>query len=431
MNIRCLSYANNDFDQQIDNLCLSGGASDPEVVRTVGGILERVRADGDKAVLDYTRQFDGSDAKDIKDLRIPHDTMQTALESLDAGLREALEFARGRIRAYAERQALGGWTIDEQGIDAGVRITPLDSVGIYVPGGGASYPSSVLMNAIPAQVAGVERIVAVVPLREGAINQVVLATIALCGIDEVWTIGGAQAIGALAYGTASIEPVVKIVGPGNAYVAEAKKQVFGHIGIDTIAGPSEIVIISDGSGDASWIAADLLAQAEHDADARAILLCTDEDYIGSVKSKMEALLQDQPRQEVIVKALEKNGALLNVKSIEQAIEISNKIAPEHLGLSLTDAEKWLPQVRNAGAIFVGSNASEVLGDYCAGPNHVLPTAGAARFSSPLGVYTFQKRSSVVSCSPEMAAKLGKVASRIASAEGLHAHARAASLRASS
>lgn len=422
MNIRRSSAADGDLERA------AGYAEDPRVVERVDRIIARVRAEGDAALLDYTRRLDDFDAASMDELRVEPSRAKRALETTAPDLRAALEYAAGRIRRYAERQKMEDWVAGDDGVTLGQRVTPLDSVGVYVPGGAASYPSSVLMNALPARIAGVERIVAVVPARGGELNPMVLAALALCELEEIWTVGGAQAVAALAYGTASIRAVAKIVGPGNAYVAEAKRRVFGRVGIDTIAGPSEVVVVSDGGGEAAWVAADLVAQAEHDADARVFLLCTDAAFIDKVVEEIEGMTAGQPRREIIERALEDNGQLVEVPDLDAAIEIVNRIAPEHLQLAFDSAEEWAPKVRNAGAIFVGTHASAVLGDYCAGPNHVLPTAGAARFASPLGVYEFQKRSSVVSCTPSAAAELGEVAACLATAEGLHAHATAAKLR---
>ena len=422
MKIARLSAADDGFER------VAEAPEDPRVVETVGEIIAHVRAEGDAAVLEYTRRFDRVKAERIDDLRISADAAAAALKSLDAGLRSAMELAAERIRDYSERQALDSWETSAGGVTLGQRVTPLDSAGVYVPGGAASYPSSVLMNVIPAHIAGVPRIAATVPAREGELSPAVLAAFALCEVEEMWMVGGAQAVAALAYGTESIRPVAKIVGPGNAYVAEAKRQVFGQVGIDSIAGASEVVIVGDGGGDPEWAAADLIAQAEHDENVRVVLLCPDGAFLDKVEDAIEGMLAAQPRRRIIEAALENKGCFMEVADLDAALDAANRIAPEHLQLAFDGAEERVDEVRNAGAIFIGRHTSAVLGDYCAGPNHVLPTGGTARFSSPLGVYEFQKRSSTIACTAAAAAALGETAATLAEAEGLYAHATAASLR---
>ena len=362
-------------------------------------------------------------------LSLPKDELDRALSRLPQAQREALAQAAGRIRAYHERQVVDSWSYTEaDGTRLGQQVTPLDRVGIYVPGGKAAYPSTVLMNSLPARVAGVREVVMVVPTPGGERNDLVLAAAAVCGIDRVFTIGGAQAVGALAYGTETIPQVDKIVGPGNAYVAAAKRRVFGVVGIDMIAGPSEILVISDGCTNPDWVAMDLFSQAEHDEMAQAILLCPDSGFIDAVYASMQRQLDGMPRKDVISASLSQRGALIKVRDLEQACELANRIAPEHLELSVEAAERWLPRIRHAGAVFLGRYSSEALGDYCAGPNHVLPTGRTSRFSSPLGVYDFQKRTSVIQVSREGARKLGLIAAELALGEGLPAHARSAQYR---
>jgi histidinol dehydrogenase len=392
-----------------------------------------VKTSGDAAVIEYTRRFDGLGVDSMAELELSQDALQQALAGLPAAQRQALEAAAGRIRRYHQRQTLDSWQYEEEGAEIGgtmlgQKVTPLDRVGLYVPGGKASYPSSVLMNAIPARVAGVRELIMVVPTPAGEQNPLVLAAAALAGVDRVFTIGGAQAIAALAYGTGSVPQVDKIVGPGNAYVAAAKRRVFGVVGIDMIAGPSEILVICDGHTDPDWVAMDLFSQAEHDELAQAILISPAAAYLDQVAAALERLLPTMPRQQVIRTALENRGALIQVRDLDEACAIANRIAPEHLELSLVDADAWVPKIRHAGAIFIGPYTSESLGDYCAGPNHVLPTSGSARFSSPLGVYDFQKRSSLIRVSPIGAKTLGRIAATLAQGEGLPAHARAARYR---
>jgi histidinol dehydrogenase len=418
-----------DFASQLAKLLARNAQFDPHVQQTVFEILARVRQEGDQAVLDYTRRFDGIERSSLAELELPQERLHQALRNLPQAEREALTFAAERIRAYAERQKLSSWQyLDEFGNLLGQKITPLDRVGVYVPGGKAAYPSSVLMNAVPAKVAGVPELIMTVPTPAGEVNELVLAAAAVAGVDRVFCIGGAQAIAALAFGTQTIPKVDKIVGPGNVYVATAKKLVFGEVGIDMIAGPSEILIIADGSADPDWIAMDLFSQAEHDEDAQAILLCPDPAYLERVEASIAILLPQLSRHEIIRRALAKRGALIQVQDLEEACALANRIAPEHLELAVSDPQPLLPKLKHAGAIFLGPYTPEALGDYCAGPNHVLPTSGTARFSSPLGAYDFQKRTSLIRCSREGAAFLAKTASLLAEGEGLSAHARSAAYR---
>jgi histidinol dehydrogenase len=406
--------------------------TDAAIEQRVADILADVQQRGDAAVLEYTQRFDGLQAADVKALEITQAELQAALDGLPAVQREALQAAAARVRKYheAQKKASGeSWSYrDEDGTLLGQKVTPLDRVGIYVPGGKAAYPSSVLMNAIPAHVAGVQEIIMVVPTPQGVRNPLVLAAACVAGVSRAFTVGGAQAVGALAYGTATIPKVDKITGPGNAYVASAKKRVFGTVGIDMIAGPSEILVLADGTTPAEWVAMDLFSQAEHDELAQSILLCPDADYIAQVQAAIDRLLPEMPRREIIAKSLNDRGALILTRNMEEACAISNRIAPEHLEVSSCDPHRWEPLLRHAGAIFLGAFTSESLGDYCAGPNHVLPTSGTARFSSPLGVYDFQKRSSLIEVSEAGAQPLGRIAAELAYGEGLQAHARAAELR---
>jgi histidinol dehydrogenase len=418
-----------DFDARLTRLLARDSEQDESIERAVADILNDVRRRGDEAVLEYTRRFDRVQAASVAQLEIPRSALQRAFEALPAARRNALVQAAGRIRAYHERQQTQSWGYtDEDGTRLGQQVTPLDRVGIYVPGGKAAYPSSVLMNALPARVAGVAEVVMATPTPGGESNELVLAAAAVCGVNRVFAIGGAQAIAALAYGTASVPRVDKIVGPGNAYVAEAKRRVFGSVGIDMIAGPSEILVLCDGKTNPDWVAMDLFSQAEHDEMAQAILLCPDPAFVGAVRESIGRQLADMPRREVIAASLSARGALITVRDLEEACAIANRIAPEHLELSVEEPERWLPRLRHAGAIFLGRYSSEVLGDYCAGPNHVLPTAGTARFSSPLGVYDFQKRTSLIHVSQAGARKLGEIAAELALGEGLPAHAKAAQYR---
>lgn len=429
MKIRRLSTQSSHFDAELKDLLALEAEQDASIERTVVDILADIRQRGDAALLEYTRKFDHLDVHDAHHLELPQAELQAALASLSHEQRDALETAAARIRAFHERQRVEGWTYTEaDGTVLGQRVTPLDRVGLYVPGGKAAYPSSVLMNAIPAKVAGVQELIMVVPTPGGERNPLVLAAAAIAGVDRVFTIGGAQAVGALAYGTETVPQVDKIVGPGNAYVANAKRHVFGTVGIDMIAGPSEILVIADGSTPADWIAMDLFSQAEHDELAQSILICPDAAYLDAVTESINRLLPQMPRAEVIRTSLTDRGALILVKDLAEACEISNRIAPEHLELSVQDPQALVPQIRHAGAIFMGAYSSESLGDYCAGPNHVLPTSGSARFSSPLGVYDFQKRSSLIHVSQAGAQTLGRIASSLAEGEGLTAHARSADFR---
>lgn len=427
--MRRLKSTQPDFDARLSELLAFENAQDPGVDAAVADILTDVRSRGDAAVLEYTARFDGVSAASMRDLEVLYVDMRAALERISAASREALQAAAARVRDYHERQRSASWRYtDEDGTELGQQITPLDRVGIYVPGGKAAYPSSVIMNAIPAKVAGVADIVMVVPTPRGEKNDLVLAAAAICGVDRLFTIGGAQAVGALAYGTATIPQVDKIVGPGNAYVAAAKRRVFGVVGIDMVAGPSEILVVCDGGTDPDWVAMDLFSQAEHDEMAQAILLSTDENYLDRVAASIERQLADMPRRAVIEASLRGRGAMIAVRDLDEACTLVNRIAPEHLELSVEDPEALLPKIRHAGAIFMGRYTSESLGDYCAGPNHVLPTSRTARFSSPLGVYDFQKRSSVIAVSAQGASRLGGIAVELAQGEGLTAHARSARYR---
>lgn len=418
-----------DFSQQMDQLLAWEAVSDEKVNQIVNEILQRVREEGDSAVVEYTNRFDGTSVETIAELEMSRERLQQALDGLPDDQRKALEIAAERVRAYHERQKGDSWQYTEaDGTMLGQKVTPMDRVGLYVPGGKAAYPSSVLMNALPAKVAGVEEIIMVVPTPGGVVNELVLAAACLSGVDRVFCVGGAQAVAALAYGTEVIPKVDKIVGPGNIFVATAKRAVFGAVGIDMIAGPSEILVVSDGLTNPDWVAMDLFSQAEHDEDAQPILVTPDADFIDAVEESINKLLPTMERKEIIETSLRLRAALIKVKDLDEAIEVSNRIAPEHLELSVADPEAMLPKVRHAGAIFMGRFTAEALGDYCAGPNHVLPTSGTARFSSPLGVYDFQKRSSLIMFSEEGASEMGKVASVLARGEGLTAHARSAEYR---
>ena len=437
-----LSTAQPDFEQRFKERLHWSGETDAAIEQRVAEILADVQRRGDAAVLEYTARFDGVQGKTLQDLELTQAELKAAFDSLPAAQREALQAAAQRVRSYheAQKRASGeSWSYrDADGTLLGQKVTPLDRVGIYVPGGKAAYPSSVLMNAIPAHVAGVGEIIMVVPTparRDGSSkdsrgerNSLVLAAAYVAGVTRAFTIGGAQAVAALAYGTVTVPGVDKITGPGNAYVASAKKHVFGKVGIDMIAGPSEILVLADGSTPADWVAMDLFSQAEHDELAQSILLCPDAAYIDAVQREIDRLLGEMPRAEIIAKSLTGRGALIHTRSMEEACAISNRIAPEHLEVSSRDPQKWEPLLKHAGAIFLGAYTSESLGDYCAGPNHVLPTSGTARFSSPLGVYDFQKRSSLIEVSEAGAQTLGQIASVLAHGEGLQAHARAAEMR---
>ncbi len=427
--IRRLNAQDTDFNAALDQLLSWESVSDASINQRVLDIIDNVRSRGDAALIDYTRQFDGLDVAQMSDLILPRERLELALTRITPEQRTALETAARRVREYHQHQVQDSWRYTEaDGTVLGQKVTPLDRAGLYVPGGKASYTSSVLMNAIPAKVAGVREVVMVVPTPRGEINELVLAAAAIAGVDRVFTIGGAQAVAALAYGTESVPPVDKIVGPGNIYVATAKRHVFGKVGIDMIAGPSEILVVCDGKTDPDWIAMDLFSQAEHDEDAQSILLSPDADFLDRVEASMQRLLPTLEREGIARISLRERGALIQVADMNQAIEVANRIAPEHLELSVENPEELLPQIRHAGAIFMGRYTAEALGDYCAGPNHVLPTSGTARFSSPLGVYDFQKRSSIIYCSPEGASELGKVASVLARGESLTAHARSAEYR---
>ena len=427
--IRRLSRQDADFESQLKSLLERPEERDGTLSSTVADIIKTVRHEGDEAVLRYTQSLDRHTAETVSELTIERDTLKAALNTLDPALAAALKTAASRIEQYHQHQLVSDWGYeDEYGNHLGQRIRAMSRVGLYVPGGKASYPSSVLMNGIPAKVAGVEEIIMVVPAPEGELSEVVLAAAALAGVTRVFTIGGAQAIAALAYGTPSIPRVDKIVGPGNRFVAEAKRQVFGLVGIDMVAGPSEVLVIADGSVSPEWVAVDLFSQAEHDEQAQALLIATDADYLDAVEKALKAELPKMDRARIIQASLENRGALIQVETLEDAFALSNKIGPEHLELAIENAGDYLDRVTVAGAVFVGGNTCESLGDYCAGPNHVLPTSSTARFSSPLGVYDFQKRTSVVHCSASGASALGDVASVLARAESLTAHARSAELR---
>ena len=427
--LRRLDAADADFSRQLDHLLSWESVSDDGVNQTVLDIIAEVRSRGDAALVDYTRRFDGLDVASMAELILPRERLELALTRISGEQRQALETAAERVRSYHERQKQDSWSYTEaDGTVLGQKVTPLDRAGLYVPGGKATYPSSVLMNAIPAKVAGVAEVVMVVPTPRGEINEMVLAAAHIAGVDRVFTIGGAQAVAALAYGTESVPAVDKVVGPGNIYVATAKRHVFGKVGIDMIAGPSEILVVCDGATDPDWIAMDLFSQAEHDEDAQSILVSPDGAFLDRVAESIERLLPTLERETIARTSIEGRGALIKVADMAQAIEVANRIAPEHLELSVDNPEQYLEQIRHAGAIFMGRYTAEALGDYCAGPNHVLPTSGTARFSSPLGVYDFQKRSSIIHCSAEGASKLGKVASVLARGESLTAHARSAEYR---
>jgi histidinol dehydrogenase len=427
-----LSTVSADFEAQFAQRLHWSAETDHAIEQRVADILADVRARGDAAVLEYTARFDGLQAAAMAELELTQAELKAAFDSLPAAQRGALEAAASRVRRYheAQKKATGeSWTYrDEDGSLLGQKVTPLDRVGIYVPGGKAAYPSSVLMNAIPAHVAGVGEIIMVVPTPKGEKNPLVLAAAYVAGVTRAFTIGGAQAVAALAYGTATVPKVDKITGPGNAYVASAKKRVFGTVGIDMIAGPSEILVLADGSTPAEWVAMDLFSQAEHDELAQSILLCPDAAYLDAVQREIDRLLPTMPRAAIIARSLNDRGALILTRDMEEACAISNRIAPEHLEVSSNEPHRWEPLLKHAGAIFLGAYTSESLGDYCAGPNHVLPTSGTARFSSPLGVYDFQKRSSLIEVSQAGAQPLGAIAAELAYGEGLQAHARAAELR---
>jgi histidinol dehydrogenase len=427
--IKRLHHSDSGFVSELKAWIAWNDELDAEVQQTVRSILRAVRQDGDAALLEYTARFDGLTLAQAADLEVPSPQLHQALAGLPADQREALEQAAGRIRDYHRHQKQESWELTEaDGSCIGQRVTPIDKVGLYVPGGKASYPSSVLMNAIPAKVAGVSELVMVVPTPRGEVNPMVYAAAAIAGVDRVFRIGGAQAVAALAYGTASVPAVDKIVGPGNIYVATAKREVFGQVGIDMIAGPSEILVIADGGTDPDWIAMDLFSQAEHDENAQVILVATDAAYLDRVQQSIDRLLVGMERREIIETSLRNRGLMVLVRTLDEAAAVSNLVAPEHLELSVARPRDLLPQIRHAGAIFMGRYTAEALGDYCAGPNHVLPTSGTARFSSPLGVYDFQKRSSVLEFTAAGASHLGRIASVLARGESLTAHARSAEYR---
>ena len=427
--MRRLDTGDADFDVALEQLTAWDEELDASVDETVIAIIADIKLRGDQALLDYTARFDQLQAAAVTELQISRERQAAALENIDPAQREALEYAAGRVRSFHEHQVQDSWQYrDKLGNLLGQKVTPIQRVGIYVPGGKASYPSSVLMNALPAKVAGVEEVIMVVPAPGGELNDMVLAAAHIAGVDQVFTIGGAQAIAALALGTVTIPAVDKIVGPGNIFVATAKRHVFGRVGIDMVAGPSEILVICDGSTDPDWVAMDLFSQAEHDENAQSLLLCPDRDYLDRVQASIERLLPGMDRQDIIRASLTARGAMISTRDLADAVAVSNRLAPEHLELSVADPEALLPQVQHAGAIFMGPYTSEALGDYCAGPNHVLPTSRSARFSSPLGVYDFQKRSSVIQCSEQGVAQLGAMASVLARGESLSAHALSAEIR---
>jgi histidinol dehydrogenase len=418
-----------DFEAALQAKLAYEEQQDAGITQTVDSIIQDVRRRGDEAVLEYTQKFDRLALREASQLELTQAELQAALAQIPADARLALEQAAERVRRYHDKQKALSWEYTEaDGTRLGQKITPLDRVGLYVPGGKASYPSSVLMNAIPAKVAGVGELIMVVPTPDGVRNPWVLAAAAIAGVDRVFTVGGAQAVAALAYGTATIPAVDKITGPGNAYVAEAKRRVFGKVGIDMIAGPSEILVVADGTTPADWVAMDLFSQAEHDEMAQSILLCPDAEYIAAVQSAMNRMLAEMPRQQVIRQSLEDRGVLVHTRSMEEACAIANTIAAEHVEICAQEPRRWADLIRHAGALFLGAYSSESLGDYCAGPNHVLPTMRSARFSSPLGVYDFQKRSSMIEISALAAQTLGPIAATLAYGEGLQAHARSAELR---
>ena len=429
MNIKRLTTTQADYQSQMDTLLAWEGVSDDNVNTTVKDILKNIRSRGDEALVEYTNKFDRMNVSSMKELTFTKEQIEAAYNNIPTDQRDALETAAERVRSYHKHQIMESWSYTEDdGTLLGQQITALDRVGLYVPGGKATYPSSVLMNAIPAKVAGVEEIVMVVPTPDGVVNDMVLAAAKIAGVDTVFAVGGAQAVAALAYGTETVPAVDKIVGPGNIYVATAKSMVFGRVGIDMIAGPSEILVICDGKTDPDWIAMDLFSQAEHDEDAQSILVSWDAAYLDQVQASIEKLLPTMERKDIISKSLGDRGALIEVKDEQEAIDVANFIAPEHLELSVEDPQAMAKKIKHAGAIFMGRYTAEALGDYCAGPNHVLPTSRTARFSSPLGVYDFQKRSSLIMCSADGASELGKVASILGRGESLTAHARSAEYR---
>lgn len=427
--IRQFSSIDKDFDSKLQKLLNWQKTENSKIDDQVGEILTNIRQKGDIALVEYTNQFDNRNVSSIRDLIVSTDQMSQALQNISEPERSALNVSAERIIEYHEHQKIDSWRYcDEDGTMLGQQVTPIERIGIYVPGGKANYPSSVLMNALPAKVAGVNKIIMTAPAPDGQLNPMVLAAAAIAGVDEIYTVGGAQAIGALAYGTDTIKKVDKIVGPGNIFVATAKRMVFGQVGLDMVAGPSEVLIVCDGKTNPDWIAMDLFSQAEHDENAQAILVSNDNKLLEQVKMSIEKLLPSLERADIIQSSLKRRGAFILVRDLNEAIELVNFIAPEHLELSVDDPEDMLPRIRNAGAIFMGRLTSESVGDYCAGPSHVLPTSSTARFSSPLGVYDFQKRSSIVMCNEKSASKLGKTASIIARGESLTAHARSAEYR---
>ena len=429
MLIKTLSSSENNFKSQLKSILHVDSASNDEIIKVVNAIVDEVKNNGDKALLEFTNKLDGVNVKSVKELEITQHELDDSLNKILPSQKIALEKAAFRVADYHRRQITNSWDYrDEKGSLFGQKVTPIDRVGLYVPGGKAAYPSSVIMNAVPAKVAGVKELIMVVPTPKGDKNQLVLAAAKLSGVNRVFAIGGAQAVAALAFGTETIPQVDKIVGPGNAYVAEAKRKVFGTVGIDMIAGPSEILVICDGKTNPDWIAMDLFSQAEHDELAQSILICPDKNFINLVKKSMDKLIDQMMRKKIIKTSLEARGLFILVKDLAEAVEISNIIAPEHLELSVSDPEALADEITHAGAIFMGRNTCEAVGDYCAGPNHVLPTSGTARFSSPLGVYDFQKRSSLINLSEESASELGKIAAELALGEGLEAHALSAKFR---
>lgn len=429
LTIKSLNADNANFTSELNQLLAWDSSTDEQVQATVKQILIDIKKTGDQALLDYTNRFDRLDVKEISDLVLEKSRLKKAYENLPAKQKKALDISAGRVEKYHLKQKVQSWSYTEDnGTLLGQKVTPLERVGLYVPGGQAAYPSSVLMNAIPAKVAGVNELIMVVPTPDGKVNELVLAAAHICDIDKVFSVGGAQAVAALAYGTQTIPQVDKIVGPGNIYVATAKAMVFGTVGIDMIAGPSEILVICDGKSNPDWIAMDLFSQAEHDEDAQSILISNDSDYLKQVQLSINKLLPEMERKSIIEKSLQNRAIFIQVKDLNQAAQVSNHIAPEHLELSIEEPQLLLEQIKHAGAIFMGRYTAEALGDYCAGPNHVLPTSRTARFSSPLGVYDFQKRSSLIMCSADGASELGKVASVMARGEGLTAHARSAEYR---
>lgn len=429
LEITQLDANQSDFNARLEALLAWESVSDHTVQSVVADIVNDVRDRGDKAVLEYSKRFDRLDVASMAELVVPDSRLQQALDTIPQQQRDALEYAAKRVRSYHQHQKQESWSYEEEdGTLLGQQVTPLDRAGLYVPGGKASYPSSVLMNAIPAKVAGVAEVVMVVPTPDGEVNEMVLAAAKIAGVDKVITIGGAQAVAALAYGTETVPRVDKIVGPGNIYVATAKRMVFGQVGIDMIAGPSEILVVCDGKTDPDWIAMDMFSQAEHDEDAQSILVSPDAEFLEKVRASLEALLPGLERHQIARASLKNRGALIKVADMDQALELINHIAPEHLELSVDDPQTMAAKVRHAGAIFMGRHTAEALGDYCAGPNHVLPTSSTARYSSPLGVYDFQKRSSLIQCTPQKASELGQVASVLSRGESLTAHARSAEYR---